>query len=150
MAIGARDDHLYRRYYSRLNFFCLIVCGLTMAFLGFGSTFILRFLTDKQELITIGYSYLFAMVFSQIPQHMAKVISGYIRATGHEKVPSIISLLGVILRVALVILFGQILHKSINWVWWAFNIDLWFRYIVSVIYGKTHRTLDYISDHQAA
>ena len=150
MAIGARDDDLYRRYYARLNFFCLIVCGLTMAFLGFGSTAILRFLTDKQELITIGYSYLFAMVFSQIPQHMAKVISGYIRATGHEKVPSIISLCGVILRVLLVILFGQILHKSINWVWWAFNIDLWFRYTVSMIYGKTHHTLDYVSEHRQA
>ena len=147
IAVGARDNDLFKRVYRRLSLFCLIVCFITMAFLGFGSKYILMFLTDKPELIQIALGYLIAMVFSQIPQHMTKVVSGYIRATGHEKVPSIIALLGVILRVALVILFGQILHLSITWVWWAFNADLWFRYIVSLIYQKQKNILNYIEDN---
>ncbi|MBQ6592332.1 MAG: MATE family efflux transporter [Solobacterium sp.] len=146
MAIGAMDDQLYRRYFKRLNFYCLIVCFLTMSFLFFGGRPILRILTDKEELIMLAMGYLVAMVFSQIPQHMAKVISGFIRTSGHEQVPMIISFLGIVLRVALVILFGEILRLDIIFVWWAFNADLWFRYIVSLIYGKRKRVLDYISD----
>ena len=146
MAIGAMDDNLYRRYYKRLNFFCLIVCFLTMGFLCFGSRPILRIMTDKEELIVLAMGYLFAMVFSQIPQHMAKVISGFIRTSGHENFPMIVSFLGIVLRVLLVILFGEILRLDIVFVWWAFNADLWFRYIVSIIYGKRKRVLDYISD----
>ena len=117
-----------------------------MGFLCFGSRPILRIMTDKEELIVLAMGYLFAMVFSQIPQHMAKVISGFIRTSGHENFPMIVSFLGIVLRVLLVILFGEILRLDIVFVWWAFNADLWFRYIVSIIYGKRKRVLDYISD----
>ncbi len=148
MAIGAKNDELYRKYYQRLNFYCLIVCFLTMSFLAFGGRPILRIMTDKEELIVIAMTYLFAMVFSQIPQHMAKVVSGFIRTSGHEQFPMIVSFLGIVLRVILVILFGEIMHLNIIFVWWAFNADLWFRYIVSVIYAKRKRVMDYVSDMQ--
>lgn len=144
IAIGAKDSSLYRRYYKRLNFFCAIVVALTMAFLFFLTRPILRFLTDKEELVVLAMGYLIAMIFSQWPQHMAKVISGYMRTSGHAKAPMLISLAGIVTRVLLVILFGEMMRLPIIWVWWAFNIDLWLRYLVSLVYGRKMRILDYV------
>lgn len=150
MAAGAEDEDLYSRYYRRLNFFCLMVCFLTMAFLAFLSRPILHFLTDKEELVEIAYGYLFAMVFSQIPQHMTRVLSGFIRPAGHPQAPTVISFAGIVLRVVLVVLVGQVLHLSITWVWWCFNADLWFRYLASLIFARKHRIREYVSDLKKA
>ena len=144
-AIGAKDQKEFEVCFKRLHFFCLIISAITMTFLTFFSGTVLSFMTDKPELIVIATGYLYAMIFSQYPQHMKQIVSGYIRATGHTETSMVINLVGLwVVRVPLVLLFGNVLKMPILWIWWAFNIDQWIRLVLSWFYLKHFHVMNYM------
>lgn len=133
-ALGAEDQKAFRICFDRLHHFCLIISAITMLFLLFFSRPVLHLLTDKPELIVIASSYLFAMIFSQYPQHMKQIAAGYLRASGHTQTSMITNLIGLwVVRVPLVLLCGSVLKLDIIFVWWAFNLDQWVRLTLSVL-----------------
>lgn len=132
-AIGNQDEEMYRLCFKKLHRFCLMISAFTMTLLFLFSDNILALLTDKPELIAIGSGYLFAMIFSQYPQHMKQIAAGYIRSAGHARTSMLNNLIGLwLVRVPLVILFGRVMNLPITWVWWAFNIDQWVRLTLSI------------------
>ena len=144
-AIGAKDQKEFEVCFKRLHFFCLIISAITMTFLTFFSGTVLSFMTDKPELIVIATGYLYTMIFSQYPQHMKQIVSGYIRATGHTETSMVINLVGLwVVRVPLVLLFGNVLKMPILWIWWAFNIDQWIRLVLSWFYLKHFHVMNYM------
>jgi len=148
-AIGAGNREEFDRCFYRLHHYCLIISAITMLFLTFLSGPVLSLMTDKPALIAIATSYLYTMIFSQYPQHMKQIVSGYIRATGHTRTSMFINLIGLwIVRVPCVLLFGKIMHLDIVWLWWAFNFDQWIRLILSVIYLKHFHIMNFIKGKQ--
>lgn len=148
LAIGRNDDSLYHHYFYQLMKHCLAFSALAMLVLGLGSPLLVSLLTDKAELVPISLGYLYTMVWSQLPQNISKVFFGFIRASRHEKTPMVINFIGIwILRLPLVVLWGLLMHKSIIWIWWAFNIDQWFRALSSGWLIKRYQVLSYLKNN---
>lgn len=142
-AIGARDRKCYQDSYRRLNVFVLIISVITMAFLMFFSESVFRTMTNKEELIVIGVSYLMAMIWSQYPQHKQKITLGYIRSSGHNNVSMMISMIGIwVFRVGSIFLASQVFNLSIYWIWWCFNLDQWARCLLASAYMKFTGLMD--------
>jgi Na+-driven multidrug efflux pump len=128
-------------YLKRLRFFCRIVIMITMLFLLTLSSKVLWLLTDKPELIRIASRYLLVMVFSQYPTHMQKISNGFIKASGRAGTTMTVNLVGLwLIRVPLVYLLGSVLNADIMMIWWAFNADLWFRFILLEIILRRQRS----------
>jgi Na+-driven multidrug efflux pump len=128
-------------YLKRLRFFCRIVIMITMLFLLTLSSKVLGLLTDKPELIRIASGYLLVMVFSQYPTHMQKISNGFIKASGRAGTTMTVNLVGLwLIRVPLVYLLGSVLNADIMMIWWAFNADLWFRFILLEIILRRQRS----------
>ncbi|MDX8420130.1 MATE family efflux transporter [Stecheria sp. CLA-KB-P133] len=144
-AIGAGDDTLYRQSYQRLVHFCYIISGITMMFLALFSGAVLHLLTDKETLISIAYVYLLVMIFSQYPQHMSKIIYGFIRSSGHSSVPTIIDMVGLWgVRVFLCYLVSSVFHLDILWIWIIIDADQWIRYLLSFAFFRIKHVIDYV------
>ena len=142
-AIGAKDKKCYQDCYRRLNLFVLIVSAITMAFLAFFSEGVYRTMTNKEELIAIGITYLMAMIWSQYPQHKQKITLGYIRSSGHNNVSLAISMIGIwVFRVGSIFLVSQVFKLSIYWIWWCFNLDQWARCLLASAYMKFTGLMD--------
>ena len=142
-AVGAEDDALYRLYYRRLCFFCYVISGITMAFLLLFSRNVTALMTDKPQLIDIAGTYLFIMIFSQFPQHMQKILFGFIRSSGHVRIPMVINFIGLwVVRVSLVWLFGTVLKLDIIWIWHAINIDQWTRCTLAFLLSRRLHVMD--------
>jgi Na+-driven multidrug efflux pump len=102
---------------------------------------VLWLLTDKPELIRIASRYLLVMVFSQYPTHMQKISNGFIKASGRAGTTMTVNLVGLwLIRVPLVYLLGSVLNADIMMIWWAFNADLWFRFILLEIILRRQRS----------
>lgn len=132
-AIGGQDEDLYRQSWRILNRYCLIISGITMAFLAIGSKPVLSLLTDKTELIPIAATYMYCMILSQYPQHRSIIIYGYLRSAGYTTIPTVIDMIGIwIVRVGLSYIFGTFLHWNIIWIWMIINADQWVRALLSL------------------
>ncbi len=141
-AIGNRDEETYRLSFQRMHRICLMISGITMTFLLLFSRGVLTLLTDKPELIAIGAGYLFTMIFSQYPQHMKQVTSGFIRASGHSRTSMFVNLIGLwMVRVPLAMLFGMVLKLPIVWIWWTFNIDQWVRLLLATAAFRRYKNM---------
>jgi len=150
IAIGRGDEYLYRRYFKRLMFQCLVITAAAMAVLAFGSSVLCGMLTDKPQLIAIALTYLHAMVWSQLPQNASKIYAGFIRSCHHEKMPMVINFVGVwLVRLPLVLVCGGWLKLDVVWLWWTFNLDQWCRLLIAAVFFKRHRVIDYLSDRSA-
>jgi len=83
------------------------------------------------------------MIWSQYPQHRQKIEIGYIRTAGHTRTTMFTNLIGLwVVRVPMVLLFGNVLHLNIYAVWWVFNIDQWIRLLLSVFYYRKYGIAD--------
>ncbi len=131
-AIGRRDAQEYEECYRRLCLFCMMISCITMTFLLFCSKPVLHLMTDKPQLVSIASVYMYAMIFSQIPQHMKQIQVGYLRSAGHTGTTMTINLIGLwAVRVPLVLLFARVMHLDILFIWIAFDIDMWVRLLLS-------------------
>jgi putative MATE family efflux protein len=149
-AIGAGSEVMYRTCYKRLCRFGLIISGITALYLAFFSRLTLQMLTDKEELIMIGMGYMHMMIICQIPQHMQKIVLGYLRTSGHEKTPMAVSIAGLwAVRLPLIIIAGTILHLDLLWLWFIMDLDQWIRYLLSVYLFRRNRTLQYVQMKEA-
>lgn len=148
-AIGAGDDDLYRKSYLRLSHYCKIITGITMLFLALFSSAVLHLLTDKESLISIAYVYLLLMIFSQYPQHMSKIIYGFIRSSGHSSVPTVIDMIGLWgVRVFLCYLASCVFHLDILWIWIIIDADQWVRYLLSFAFFRIRHVMEYLEVKQ--
>lgn len=146
-AIGRKDDSLYRTYFTQLCKICLGVSVLCTGILLFGSTPLMKILTDKQDLIEIGARYMFVMGFTQIPMNINKIYNGFIRSSGHRMAPAVISLVGIWgIRVVCSCLAGWVLHLPIDAIWWAIALDLFARYFISLAYFKKKKVIDAVEN----
>ena len=142
-AIGARDEKNYELSYMRLCYFCRIITVITMLFLALFTRGTLSLMTDKPELTAIAAGYMYVMIWSQYPQHRQKIEIGYIRTAGHTRTTMFTNLIGLwVVRVPMVLLFGNVLHLNIYAVWWVFNIDQWIRLLLSVFYYRKYGIAD--------
>ena len=142
-AIGARDEKNYELSFKRLCHFCGIITVITMLFLTFFTKATLSLMTDKPELIAIAAGYMYAMIWSQYPQHRQKIEIGFIRTAGHTQTTMFTNLIGIwVVRVPMVILFGSVMHLNIIFVWWVFNIDQWIRLLLSFFYYRRYDIAD--------
>ena len=97
-------------------------------------------------MIAIANTYLLTMIFSQFPQHMQKILFGFIRSSGHVRIPMVVNFIGLwIVRISLVYLFGAFLKLDIVWLWWAVNIDQWTRCTLAFLLSRRLRVMDCIS-----
>lgn len=144
ISIGKKDKELYDAYFSSLKKVCYVITVITMASLILFTPQILRLMTDKDDLIRIASGYLYAMVWSQLPVHLQKVYGGFLRSGGLSRTTFVISFSGLwAVRVVLCYVFGMLLKLPIESIWWAFNIDLWYRLIVSaVVFSKKREKFD--------
>ena len=145
IAIGRGDSRIFRAYYKRLKFLSALISIFMSLFLAvLGGTFS-GMLTDKPQLIAISISYLQAMVWSQLPQNCSKIMFGYLRTSGHEKMPMVLNFLGIwLVRVPLVLLFGNALRLPIVWLWWAINADQWSRFLLGYFFMRKMKILSYV------
>lgn len=143
-AIGSSDAEMYKNAFYKLRNYCIGISLITMAFLGFFSKPVLGLLTDKQQLISIAYIYLAMMIFSQFPQHMSKIVYGYIRTAGFSTSPTIIDMIGIWgVRVFLCYLVSCVLKLDIIWVWIIIDLDQWVRFLLAYGIFKWKKIIEY-------
>lgn len=143
-AIGSSDLEMYKKSFYKLRNYCIGISLITMAFLGFFSKPVLGLLTDKQQLISIAYIYLAMMIFSQFPQHMSKIVYGYIRTAGFSTSPTIIDMIGIWgVRVFLCYLVSCVLKLDIIWVWIIIDLDQWVRFLLAYGVFKWKKIIEY-------
>lgn len=150
-AIGAKDDEQYQTGFRRLFRFGVIISAITSLYLIFFSRFTLSLLTDKEHLIAIALSYMYMMILSQFPQHVQKIYAGYIRTSGHPKMPMVINMTGLwAVRIPLTILAGQFLHLPVIWLWAVIDIDQWVRFTLSFFLMKKNGVMQYVANLKEA
>ena len=150
-SIGERADDMYRMYFKQLRMFSFFT-GLfsTIMLFGFPGLF-MKMLTDKPEICAIGMVYVFMMGIPQIPQSMAKVYNGFLRAAGRPKSPMVISAIGIWgVRVPITFLCGWVLHLDIRFIWLAIALDQCTRFTLAAIQFKRHKVIDAVSNQPAA
>ena len=134
-SIGMRDGPLLRGYYWRMMKMSLIIAIIATLILFLLPNQIMLLLTDKPELIALGAVYVFIMGFAQIPQVLAKIFNGTIRASGGKRVPMYFSFIGIwIVRVPMAVICAWVLHLGIEYVWWAISLDQITRITLSMLY----------------
>lgn len=144
-AIGKKDSNLYKNYYRRLCRMALFICTITTLFLTLLSRQFLSLITNKEVLINIAYVYLLTQGLSQIPTNFSKIEFGYIRSCNHEKMPMIFSFIGIwLVRIPLVMIFGKYLHLNIIFIWLAFVIDQWVKYLGAWLYSRKKKVMNYL------
>ena len=150
-AIGAGDEKNYELSYKRLCYFCGIITVITMLFLALFTRGTLSLMTDKPELTAIaaaaaaesGALAAAAVQTQTVKQHRQKIEIGFIRTAGHTRTTMFTNLIGLwVVRVPMVLLFGNVLHLNIYAVWWVFNIDQWIRLLLSVFYYRKYGIAD--------
>lgn len=147
MAIGQRNSALYKAYFTQMRKFALYVGIFASVALFIGANASMRLLTDKPEIQALGAVYVFIMGFAQIPQQLAKVYNGTIRAAGYRNTPMFISFVGIwLVRVPISVLCGWVLHWDIKYIWIAIAVDQIVRILISFVIFEKKRVLHVIDD----
>lgn len=149
-SIGERDDQMYRLYFKQLRLYSLFT-GLFATVMLFGAPgLFMNLLTDKPEIRAIGMVYVFMMGIPQVPQSMAKVYNGFLRAAGRTKTPMVISAVGIWgVRVPMALICGWLLHLDIRFLWIAIALDQCTRFTLAAIQFRRHKVIDAVSNTAA-
>ncbi|ABR50721.1 MATE efflux family protein [Alkaliphilus metalliredigens QYMF] len=131
-ALGAKDPQLGKRYLKEIVTGSFLITIFSASVLIFFPAFIMRLLTDQQEIIDVGIKYLFFMGLVQIPQNMAGVLNGALRGAGFTRVPMIVAGTGLwLIRIPFSYILVQFFDVGITAIWIVMCFDLVFRFILS-------------------
>ena len=136
-AVGAKNTHLSRRYTSELSRWALLITLVTASLLFFFPEQILALLTNDADVIALAAIYLRLMATSQIPQQVAGVLNGAIRGSGDTRTPMVVAAIGLWgVRLPLAYILAFPLKMGITGVWLGMTLDLFVRFILTMIRYK--------------
>ena len=139
-AIGGRDADGYLACFRELLRLGTIVGAASALILGLLPEQLMGLLTDKRELIDIGKYYLYAMVPAQFPQIYNNILNGFLRSSGHRRVPMFVVCAGLwCVRVPAAMLTGLVFRGSILWIWAGITLDQFVRSAILVTYWRRKR-----------
>jgi len=136
-AVGAKNTHLSRRYTSELSRWALLITLVTASLLFFFPEQILALLTNDADVIALAAIYLRLMATAQIPQQVAGVLNGAIRGSGDTRTPMVVAAIGLWgVRLPLAYILAFPLKMGITGVWLGMTLDLFVRFILTMIRYK--------------
>lgn len=136
-AVGAKDKEAGKAYLKETIRGSLMITTVSVIFLVFFPSSVMRILTNNKDVIHLGSYYLILMGLVQIPQNLSGVFSGALRGAGFTKVPMIVAFVGLWgIRVPLSLLLTYVFRMNIIAIWGAMCLDLLFRFILSYILYK--------------
>jgi Na+-driven multidrug efflux pump len=98
---------------------------------------ILALLTNDADVIALAAIYLRLMATAQIPQQVAGVLNGAIRGSGDTRTPMVVAAIGLWgVRLPLAYILAFPLKMGITGVWLGMTLDLFVRFILTMIRYK--------------
>ncbi len=104
---------------------------VSMLFVMYGREIFLIFLPNEPTTATLGAMYLLINAPSQVFMMVEGVLTGFFNGQGHTKVPAFASIFGNVIRVPLMVLFGNM--YGINGVWIAMCISASLKGIILIV-----------------
>ncbi len=136
-AIGQKDDTLYKAYTRELINTTIIISIVTSLILILLPNVFMNFLTNDDEIKSIGIKYIIAMGFIQMPQNLSKVLNGTMRSAGYKVIPMIISGVGIwVFRVPVSLLVAYVFKLDIVFIWLCMALDQTMKFIMSLVIFK--------------
>ena len=133
MSIGVGSVRLSQRYIRILVKWNLIITAFTASILIFMPRQVFSLISNNQEVIALGATYLLIMGFCQFPQQLTGVLAGALLGGGDSKATLVNSLIGLwIVRIPLSYLFARAFGWGIVSIWAAMAVDLVVRFILTI------------------
>ncbi|SCY39334.1 MATE family efflux transporter [Alkaliphilus peptidifermentans] len=131
-SLGANKPEMGKRYLKEIIKGSMAITSIVVIVFVFFPSVVMGLLTDQQEVIQIGVTYLMFMGMVQVPQNMSGVLNGALRGAGHTKVPMIVAAAGIWgIRIPLSIILTSYFGFGITAIWVAMSLDLIFRFTLS-------------------
>ncbi len=138
----------FKRIARGFSFMMLIMCGYSIVistlFIVYGREIFLIFLPNEPTTAMLGAAYLLINAPSQIFMMIEGVATGFFNGQGKTKIPAFASIFGNIIRLPLMVWFGNV--YGINGVWIAMAISaslkgiiLLIQFIISVIRNDEYK-----------
>ncbi len=136
-AIGQKDDTLFKAYTKELIHTTIIISIVTSLILILLPNVFMNFLTNDEQIKSIGVKYIIAMGFIQLPQNLSKVLNGTMRSAGYKVIPMIISGVGIwVFRVPVSLLVAYVFKLDIVFIWLCMALDQTMKFTMSLIIFK--------------
>ena len=103
------------------------------AMLYFGAEFLTKIFVDDPEVVYFGGRYLQIIAVAQIFMMLEGIGAGLFNGVGLTKVPSVVGIIGNLMRIPIAIVLGSMI--AYEGIWWALNISDIFKGAVLVIIG---------------
>lgn len=147
MAIGQRNDALFREYFRQMRKLALYVGCAAAAALFLLPGPLMRILTDKPELQQIGVSYLRVMGVAQIPQILAYIYIGFSRASGYKRITLLATVCGIWgVRIPVALLCAYVLKVPIICLWFGILADQLLRITISTTVFRRRHVIDTVAN----
>lgn len=139
-ALGAKNKELGKIYMKEIFIGSTILTVICSAALLLFPGSIMRLLTNKQDVVSLGSVYLILMGLVQIPQNTSSCLNGALRGAGYTRIPMYCAGIGIwIVRIPLALLFTLVLKLNVVAIWSAMCVDLVVRLIVSIVFYKKYK-----------
>lgn len=136
-AVGLGDHELFAWYRKEMARICIGISAVTTALLMLFPRGFMSLLTNHEELILIGGTYVFVMGTIQIPQNLIKVYSGILRSTGYKNTPMLIEATGTWgLRIPTALLSAYVFQAQLYVIWLCITADQLFKFVLSYLVLK--------------
>lgn len=136
-AVGAGDSDLARRSIGEVTRLSVAATVVLAALLFLVPGPVVRLLTTDPRVIAVAVVYLRFMAFSQLPQNLAGVLNGALRGTGRTREPLVAMALGLWgVRLPLALLFTGPFGWGLAGIWWAIDLDLVARLLVTLFFYR--------------
>lgn len=136
-ALGANDRELGRSYIDEITKGALVIMSIGSLLLICFPRQVMQLLTDKEEVIELGATYVRLMGFIQIPQNLSRVFNGALKAAGFTKLPMMVAGIGLWgIRIPLSLILTYVFDTTIVAIWVVIAIDQLSRFILSFLLYK--------------
>jgi putative MATE family efflux protein len=142
-SLGSRNPVNARNFFRQTVKGSILITSFSVFLLLAFPAYIMSLLTDKQDVIEFGVIYLMLMALVQIPQNLSGVIYGALRGAGFVKTTMFIATSGLWgVRVVSCFIAYYFFDATILTIWIIMDIDLIYRFILSLYFFKKRRIYD--------